>query len=1147
MQASIGWQTIDSLKTKKPNILTLKQAPINASIGGIWLQTPSAIPMQKMQPAQSVQTSQPVQKQESLFDTYMQDANISKEWKFKMLSDVQSGRISEQDANEIISQIYKEPDKWLISRVWEDIGKRAGNIGQTLKRVGTEETSPLSGAIQITGNIAGGIGDIMGEALVSAYKVAWEPWKEQAKQLLNTDVGQKALWAIGQWVEAWDGFKQTYPDTARNIESVVNVASLLPITQAGKVTKPIASWVQKVWDTIKPIVWKITPDTQDIAQKVSTRANRFNAVDEENFIKQVWETPGEFAVNRGMTEVWENAVEKATKNFQESVKQADNAFEQIWGNYKYNKGGTDPVLTSLDDLEKRFSETLDDRLWNIQSLKEKYIKEGLTMPEINSVKREYANNFKYWYEDRNSTALARSSNIQNKLREWQFEKANEMWLENIRDINRNTKAWKMFADSLEKKINRSWANNSVSITDWISLSGGNASNIALFLGKKIWTSGKAKSLLIKAFWKKKKEAIIKPKVKNTEIKGLLPRWPIITPKPIEKTKINVTPSRVQPTTRLALPAKWETSFRTTLPLNDRQIIEQSKLPLKKTKYGTNNSISDNMSSPRLEWNVTKAKIVNPQKAVEKRLTPEQIQKVKDKMGKNKPKTEDTKIVNLPKQMPLKNEAGNVKKPKIVNNKLVPKSEVNKPVIKKDNIIPSEEELKDLIQKAKVERHNSINRTGRAKSKPVSLGSKNFKKDTPNYDLARKYVEKWYLRWSAFDEEFKIVKKSLDNKWGYINPSAIVSDITKAIKTLTPKNIYTVSSQISKKLWVALDKVQAILKEYVQKYGAELKDKAWDLFDDLADRLGVRSKLVDWKGTGISGKIDELNWDNIDQKALDALWILKDKYSLDRFEEARFDMKKQTLIDELRKKQNLMTKWVLREWEPKISSNWDTSWKLARERFNIPYLEKLWSGSDRDVYDLWNNQVLKVVKSARWLEQTAQWTDFYLQETGIIPKIFEQWDNYVVVEKVKQFKDMSKEERKIINDFISDMDSLRPWYRQRADYGLISERLEKYGWEDLANYDMDTFGWGDIRKANLWIKNRKPILIDEWTINLTQTIKNYTWVRNLDDPKFRDIYNRSKEIKRRLWDIDKNTMYNIWGVLIGGYYLNEILNDKQANK
>lgn len=199
-----------------------------------------------------------------------------------------------------------------------------------------------------------------------------------------------------------------------------------------------------------------------------------------------------------------------------------------------------------------------------------------------------------------------------------------------------------------------------------------------------------------------------------------------------------------------------------------KLTRWKKLILKNKKNGINNNDISPRSNTSVSWNkkqmtswprlnskaeLSKAKIVNPQKALERKLTPTQVQEVKAKVEANKPK--------------------------IVNNKLVPKSEVNKPV----------------------------------------------------------------------------VKKSLDNKWGYINPSAIVDDITKAIKTLTHKNITQLSVQIASRLKVSVSKVQAILKEYVQKYGTELKNKAWDLFDDLADRLGVRSKLVDGKGTGISGKID----------------------------------------------------------------------------------------------------------------------------------------------------------------------------------------------------------------------------------------------------------------------------------------------------
>lgn len=99
------------------------------------------------------------------------------------------------------------------------------------------------------------------------------------------------------------------------------------------------------------------------------------------------------------------------------------------------------------------------------------------------------------------------------------------------------------------------------------------------------------------------------------------------------------------------------------------------------------------------------------------------------------------------------------------------------------------------------------------------------------------------------------KKTLDNKGWYIDPIAMVEDISKVLKNLTPKNTYNIATQISKKLWVEVKKVHTILKEYVSKYGEKLKDKLADLADDIADKTGARAKFMWDEGTGISGKID----------------------------------------------------------------------------------------------------------------------------------------------------------------------------------------------------------------------------------------------------------------------------------------------------
>lgn len=67
----------------------------------------------------------------------------------------------------------------------------------------------------------------------------------------------------------------------------------------------------------------------------------------------------------------------------------------------------------------------------------------------------------------------------------------------------------MFADSLAKKMDRSGANNAIGITDWIALSGGNPTNVALFLGKKAASSNLVKTGAIKLLSKQTKPSIIK--------------------------------------------------------------------------------------------------------------------------------------------------------------------------------------------------------------------------------------------------------------------------------------------------------------------------------------------------------------------------------------------------------------------------------------------------------------------------------------------------------------------------------------------------------------------------------------------------------------------------------------------------------------
>jgi hypothetical protein len=103
------------------------------------------------------------------------------------------------------------------------------------------------------------------------------------------------------------------------------------------------------------------------------------------------------------------------------------------------------------------------------------------MSEINEIKRAYSKNYKYSFVDAGSESALRSRNLQDAVRKWQFKVAEENGLTNLKEINKTTQGWKMFADSLSKKIQGSSGNNAVSLTDWVALSGASPENIALYL------------------------------------------------------------------------------------------------------------------------------------------------------------------------------------------------------------------------------------------------------------------------------------------------------------------------------------------------------------------------------------------------------------------------------------------------------------------------------------------------------------------------------------------------------------------------------------------------------------------------------------------------------------------------------------------
>ena len=137
--------------------------------------------------------------------------------------------------------VPKEEQPGFLQRVGEDLKKRGSNITQTFKDTASGKINPLETGVQTAGAVAGGVNDILGEGVKSAVEALPESVKEPVRQgavyVLQTRAGQAGLNAISQGMEKYAGWKSENPQLAKDLESVVNIAALLPIGKGGQIAK----------------------------------------------------------------------------------------------------------------------------------------------------------------------------------------------------------------------------------------------------------------------------------------------------------------------------------------------------------------------------------------------------------------------------------------------------------------------------------------------------------------------------------------------------------------------------------------------------------------------------------------------------------------------------------------------------------------------------------------------------------------------------------------------------------------------------------------------------------------------------------------------------------------------------------------------
>jgi len=157
-----------------------------------------------------------------------------------------------------------------LSSVAPRLSERVGGLLKRVQQVKQLVSNP-SNDIATMGQLAGGINDVLGEAIGAIIPEKWKQFgAEKVKQLLGT--------AGIDTIEKYNEWSAKNPLTAKNIEGAVNIAGLLPVGKAGEVagtatvntlksggTKVIGT----VEDAIKPVASTIEDAGTSFIKRIS--------------------------------------------------------------------------------------------------------------------------------------------------------------------------------------------------------------------------------------------------------------------------------------------------------------------------------------------------------------------------------------------------------------------------------------------------------------------------------------------------------------------------------------------------------------------------------------------------------------------------------------------------------------------------------------------------------------------------------------------------------------------------------------------------------------------------------------------------------------------------------------------------------------
>lgn len=123
--------------------------------------------------------------------------------------------------------------KGFISSVQSNIANRGANIADIGESVNQGNIGKARGTLRVAGQLAGSITDVVGETISGAYRLLPDFLENKiesgARSILQTPAGQAGIKALHSGYDSYQNWKSNNPELAADLESVVNIAAILPI------------------------------------------------------------------------------------------------------------------------------------------------------------------------------------------------------------------------------------------------------------------------------------------------------------------------------------------------------------------------------------------------------------------------------------------------------------------------------------------------------------------------------------------------------------------------------------------------------------------------------------------------------------------------------------------------------------------------------------------------------------------------------------------------------------------------------------------------------------------------------------------------------------------------------------------------------